>query len=69
MMVYYTLGIPTLRGRMRQIGPLVTTGLWPAQIEAVQNLERSSAADRPHALIQMVTSSGKTCTAIPFVTG
>jgi type I restriction enzyme R subunit len=58
---------PTLRGRMRQLPPLITTGLWPAQIEAVQNLERSFALDRPRALIQMTTGSGKTYTAVTFV--
>ncbi|MBN1641704.1 MAG: DEAD/DEAH box helicase family protein, partial [Anaerolineae bacterium] len=57
----------TLRARIRQMGPLITTGLWPAQIEAVRNLERSFAADRPRALIQMATGSGKTYTAVTFV--
>ena len=58
---------PTLRGRLRQMPPLITTGLWCAQIEAVENLERSFALDRPRALIQMATGSGKTYTAVTFV--
>ena len=47
--------------------PLQTRGLWPAQITAVKNLERSLAEDRPRALIQMATGSGKTFTAISAI--
>ena len=57
----------TLRARLRQMPPLITRGLWDAQIEAVQNLEQSFAGDRPRALIQMATGSGKTFTAVTFV--
>ena len=60
----------TLRGRLREMPtqfPLITTGLWPAQIEAITNLERSLAENRPRALIQMATGSGKTFTAVSFV--
>jgi type I restriction enzyme R subunit len=57
----------TLRARLRALPPLITTGLWPAQIEAVRNLERSFAADRPRALIQMATGSGKTYAAVTSV--
>jgi type I restriction enzyme R subunit len=57
----------TLRSRLRHMPPLITTGLWSAQIEAVENLERSFALDRPRALIQMATGSGKTYTAVTFV--
>jgi len=57
----------TLRARLRALPPLIPTGLWPAQIEAVQNLERSLAADRPRALIQMATGSGKTYAAVTSV--
>ena len=60
----------TLRGLLRQLGdahPLITTGLWPAQITAINNLEKSLAQDRPRALIQMATGSGKTFTAINFI--
>jgi type I restriction enzyme R subunit len=60
----------TLRGLLRQLGdahPLSTAGLWPAQITAINNLEKSLAQDRPRALIQMATGSGKTFTAINFI--
>jgi len=58
---------PTLRARFRTLPPLSTTGLWPAQITAINNLEKSLAQDRPRALIQMATGSGKTFTAINFI--
>jgi type I restriction enzyme, R subunit len=54
----------TLRGRLQRMPTLIETGLWPAQITAVHNLERSLAQDRPRSLIQMATGSGKTFTAI-----
>jgi type I restriction enzyme R subunit len=60
----------TIRGRLRQLAdahPLITDGLWPAQITAIKNLEKSLAEDRPRALIQMATGSGKTFTAINFI--
>ena len=60
----------TVRGLLRQLGdahPLITTGLWSAQITAINNLEKSLAQDRPRALIQMATGSGKTFTAINFI--
>jgi len=44
-----------------------TTNLWSAQIEAIRNLERSLAANKRRALIQMATGSGKTSTAVNFV--
>ncbi len=54
---------PTLRHRLRELPPLQETGLWAAQFRAIQNLETSLAANRPRALIQMATGSGKTFTA------
>ena len=54
---------PTLRHRLRAMPELATDGLWPAQVVAVRNLEASLAADRPRALVQMATGSGKTYTA------
>lgn len=54
----------TLRRRLHGMPPIDATGLWPAQLTAVQNLEQSLAEDRPRALIQMATGSGKTFTAI-----
>jgi type I restriction enzyme R subunit len=57
----------SFRARLRQLPPLITTGLWEAQVEAIQNLERSLAEDRPRALIQMATGSGKTFTAVSAI--
>jgi type I site-specific restriction endonuclease len=37
----------SLRARLRHMPPLVTTGLWEEQIEAITNLERSPADNRP----------------------
>ena len=42
-------------------------GFRDCQIAAIQNLEESFKADRPRALIQMATGSGKTFTAITSV--
>ena len=57
----------TLRRRFQTYPPLNITGLWKAQIEAISNLEASLAADKPRALIQMATGSGKTFTAVSFI--
>jgi type I restriction enzyme R subunit len=57
----------TLRKRLKQLPPLKSEGLWSAQITAITNLEKSLAEDRPRALIQMATGSGKTFTAINFI--
>ena len=57
----------TLRARLQHMPPLIPEGLWRPQVEAVMNLEESFAADRPRALIQMATGSGKTFTACTFV--
>jgi type I restriction enzyme R subunit len=57
----------TLRGRLQQMPALIEEGLWPAQIQAIKNLEKSLAAGKPRALIQMATGSGKTFTAANFV--
>jgi type I restriction enzyme, R subunit len=56
-----------VRAGFRAMPPLNTTGLWPAQIEAVRNLEQSLADNRPRSLLQMTTGSGKTFTAVSFV--
>ena len=55
-----------LRARLQRMPELLTTGLWPAQIDAVRNLEQSLAQDKPRALIQMATGAGKTFTAASF---
>ena len=50
----------TLRSRLQQMPPLEMGLLWPPKDIAITNLERSFAANRPRALIQMATGSGKT---------
>lgn len=57
----------TLRWRFGQYPPLVDGNLWSAQIEAINNLERSLADGKERALIQMATGSGKTFTAVNYV--
>lgn len=57
----------SLRARMQQLPLLNTNGLWTAQREAIINLECSLAEDKPRALIQMATGSGKTFTAVSAV--
>ncbi len=53
--------------KLREFPPLLPAKLWPAQFEAITNLEKSFAAGRPRALIQMATGSGKTFTAVNFI--
>ncbi|MFN9480137.1 MAG: DEAD/DEAH box helicase family protein, partial [Betaproteobacteria bacterium] len=61
----------TFLARVRAMPALVTEWgehkLWPAQIAAIRNLEASLAQNKPRALIQMATGSGKTFTAISFI--
>jgi type I restriction enzyme R subunit len=54
---------PTVRAGIRSMPPLNVDPLWDAQIEAIQNTEQSLCENRPRALIQMATGSGKTYTA------
>jgi Type I site-specific restriction-modification system, R (restriction) subunit and related helicases len=56
----------TLRTNLKNMPPLITTGLRGCQVEAIQNLERSSKEARPRALIQMASGGGKTYTAVSF---
>lgn len=67
--VLYDLG--TFLHRLQHMPPLLTEWgdfkLWPAQITAIRNLEASLAKNKPRALIQMATGSGKTFTAISFI--
>jgi type I restriction enzyme R subunit len=56
-------GKEQLRSNLRAMPELVTTGLWKVQEQAIRNLEKSLAAAKPRALIQMATGSGKTFTA------
>ena len=53
-------GIPLLPGLDVDA---VASHLWPAQAEAIENLEQSFRQNLPRALIQMATGSGKTFTA------
>ncbi len=57
----------SLRARLLSMPALDTTGLRPAQIVAIENLEHSFKKNRPKALIQMATGAGKTFTAATFV--
>lgn len=57
----------TLRGRLHDIPVLDEKGLRPAQIIAINNLEKSFKQAKPKALIQMATGAGKTFTAATFV--
>lgn len=57
----------SFRARIRTMPPLVPGGLYPNQIEAVTKLEDSLRRNRPRALIQMATGSGKTIAAITAI--
>lgn len=57
----------SLRARLHDIPLLNPAGLRDCQITAIQNLEKSFREDRPRALVQMATGSGKTFTAITSV--
>jgi type I restriction enzyme, R subunit len=56
-----------LRERLFDIPELRTAGLRDCQIIAISNLEKSFKDNRPRALVQMATGSGKTYTAITFI--
>lgn len=55
----------SLRARLQDMPPLATDPGWlrDAQAEAIRNLEASLKDNRPRALIQMATGSGKTFAA------
>jgi type I restriction enzyme, R subunit len=57
----------TLRARLHDIPELAVEGLRDCQVTAITNLEKSFKDQRPKALIQMATGSGKTFTAITFI--
>lgn len=57
----------TLRGRLHDLSILPEEGLRDCQVTAITNLEKSFKDQRPKALIQMATGSGKTFTAITFI--
>lgn len=56
-----------LRERLLDLHELKTDRLRDCQITAISNLEKSFKDNRPRALIQMATGSGKTYTAITFI--
>ena len=57
----------SLRNRILGMPSLDPTGLRPAQVVAIENLEESFKHNRPKALIQMATGAGKTYTAATFI--
>ena len=57
----------SFRTRLTSFPALATDGLRVAQIRAVGNLEESLAENRPRALVQMATGSGKTVAAITSI--
>lgn len=57
----------SLRGRFSDLPELHTNGLRECQINAITKLEKSFRENRPKALIQMATGSGKTFTAITSI--
>lgn len=54
----------SFRTRLQHMPPLNNNGLRDCQITAITNLETSLKADKPRALVQMATGSGKTFTAV-----
>ncbi|MHB8565881.1 MAG: type I restriction endonuclease subunit R [Nitrososphaerales archaeon] len=58
----------TLRAKMQSSMPSIDKdGLRDCQFQAITNLEKSFADQRPRALIQMASGSGKTYTAVSFI--
>ncbi len=57
----------TLRKRVFDIPALQPEGLRDCQVTAIKNLEGSFRENRPKALVQMATGSGKTFTAITSI--
>jgi type I restriction enzyme, R subunit len=54
----------SLRARLRAMPPVQKAFLFPNQLQAVINLDQSLFRDRPRALVQMATGSGKTIMAV-----
>jgi type I restriction enzyme, R subunit len=55
-----------VRASLRKMPQLDVGQLWRVQVGSITNLEKSLAENRPRALIQMATGSGKTFTAVNF---
>ena len=57
----------SFRGRITTMPPLERGSLYQNQFEAVTNLEYSLKRNRPRALVQMATGSGKTIAAVTAI--
>ena len=57
----------SLRTKLTKLPKLSTEGLRDCQTEAILGLEKSLSKDKPRALIQMATGSGKTYTGISSI--
>jgi type I restriction enzyme, R subunit len=57
----------SLRSRIATLPPIQRGFLYDNQVRAVTNLEKSLKEDRPRALMQMATGSGKTMAAVTSV--
>ena len=57
----------SVRAALQDLNNLPEVGLRDCQINAINNLEKSFRQNKPRALIQMATGSGKTFTAITSV--
>ena len=57
----------TLRNNLKSFPLFDTNGFRKCQIDAIENLEKSFGDNKPRALIQMATGSGKTYTAITSI--
>jgi len=57
----------SLRTRLTKFTALDHAGLRDCQVSAITNLEKSLSQNKPRALVQMATGSGKTFTAITSV--
>ena len=57
----------SLRLKLQNLPTFEQGRLWAVQYDAVRNLEKSFGENRPRALIQMATGSGKTFTAVTSI--
>lgn len=57
----------TLRSRIQTLPPIHIPNLWRNKVKAITNLEQSLKSDKPRALIQMATGSGKTLLAVTAI--
>ncbi|MGI8496499.1 MAG: type I restriction-modification enzyme R subunit C-terminal domain-containing protein [Gemmatimonadaceae bacterium] len=57
----------TLRARLRAMPPVELPNLWPNKIQAIASMEKSLFDDRPRALVQMATGTGKTLLSVTSI--